>query len=183
MGNCCKHALVRPMSLIKLQERVPECSMRYCSNNSQSVFMKRIFLASTGLILTLITAGQSTTDGYDLLARYNDSLLIYKTFTGEVSLLQAADNRELWIAKQTHDAYLTADAFSRLKAFNKEEYRFIDEFTKEAFGEAHSYPAPTMIFTIRRYTFLDKQTRFITGKDGKTKIPYLLRITFEKGKV
>lgn len=134
---------------------------------------------------------------YDANDRYNDSLLIYNTYHSEVESLKKLKDTERakWYALHDGNDSKTACAKIRLKTYNKEDYKPYIVFERKGYGEAYSYPKPSnkehntpSAFTKSdepqyRFVVYDKQTRFISLKNCAVKIPYILKLVFDKGRL
>lgn len=134
---------------------------------------------------------------YDETARYNDSLLIYNAYHPSVEFLKTMkeSDRQKWYQMEADIDRITACAKMRLKKHNHKEYEPVLVFDRVGMGTAFAYPKPgtsehvtPQAFTKNiepKYHFVvyDKQTRFMSVKDCALKIPYILKLVFDKGRL
>jgi hypothetical protein len=118
-----------------------------------------------------------------------DSLLIYNAYKTSIQTLKATNDYRRWYAVSDSLDSVTACAFRRLSVYNKEEYKPIDTYNKEGFGETYCFPAPSQKVQHNEeaapvkgnsFTIMDHQTKFIVKNDGKTKIPYIECLHFDE---
>lgn len=148
-----------------------------------------------GLLLFLLLGG--TEKEYTATERYNDSLLIYNTYKSEIEILKAAKetDRNSWYQLDANNDQLTACAKLRLKKFNHLDYEAASYFERSDYGVARSYPKPgckehdaPQAFSfpsIPKFHFVvyDKQTHFLSLKNCTQRIPYILRMVYDKGRL
>jgi hypothetical protein len=134
---------------------------------------------------------------YDATARYNDSLLVYKSYNASIHTLKTLKQTEIqqWYDADAANDRLTACAKVRLKKYNHKTYEPVTVFEREGMGTAYAYPAPSgvaqnnpEVFTKTsapgyRFTVYDNQTRFLCEKDCPLHIPYVLKYVFDKGRL
>lgn len=148
------------------------------------------------ILLLVVGIGSAPKEDYSSVQRFNDSLLIYNSYQGQVKLLTALKetDRPMWYSREAYIDSLTACAKLRLKKYNKLSYEPTGLFERPGFGIALQYPCPSTIrhqtpeayiksgTPTNRYIVYDKQTHFLTGSDGKA-IPYIKRLIFDKGRL
>jgi hypothetical protein len=118
-----------------------------------------------------------------------DSLLIYNTYKGSIEMMKATKDYNRWYKISDSLDRVTAQAFERLSAFNNAEYQPVESYNKEGFGETYRFPEPTGYKEPNQeqtgtrassFTIMDRQTKFFTRGDGKTRIPYIERLHFDE---
>lgn len=145
-------------------------------------------------VLTVSAQRHNVIAHYTPIERYNDSLLIYNTYLSQIEMLKSLKSTDYykWFEREMLDDSLTACAFLRLKQFNKVDYAPILTHEREGLGQAKQFPPPSQInhagafVTSRyhyRYSITDKQTYFISDSLGRTKIPYIIRYYYDKGRI
>ncbi|MFN8323745.1 MAG: hypothetical protein U0T74_13870 [Chitinophagales bacterium] len=148
-----------------------------------------------GLLLLLLLGGSEKE--YTATERYNDSLLIYNTYKSEIEILKTAKetDRSRWYQLDANNDQLTACAKLRLKKFNHQEYEPASYFERSDYGVARYYPKPgckehdtPQAFSfpsVPKFHFVvyDKQTRFLDVKNCAQRIPYILRLVYDKGRL
>ena len=134
---------------------------------------------------------------YDITERYNDSLLVYNTYQSQIELLKTVKEteRERWYQQDATTDRLTACAKVRLKKYNHQDYKPVTTFERVGMGVAYAYPKPgNAVHTtpeafskgsLPKYHFVvyDKQTRFFSEKNCALRIPYILKMVFDKGRL
>lgn len=151
------------------------------------------------VLAVLLGLGQTPKEEYNAEQRRNDSLLIYNSYQAQLKMLTSLNEADIQLY-YNYEAYvdsLTACAKLRLKKYNKQSYEPAGQFDRQGVGMTFIYPNPSAKETkpaddfVRNeptrikeghYIIYDKQTRFITDKDGKS-IPYINRMVYEKGRL
>lgn len=152
------------------------------------------------LKLLLLLAGMEASPAkeYTGVQRFNDSLLIYNSYQAQFKLLTQLKEADLnqWYAYESYVDSLTACAKLRLKRYNKASYEPVSMYERPGMGIAFQYPCPLAIKREapqppqvkketepnNRYMVYDKQTHFVTDKNGKA-IPYIQRLVYDKGRL
>ena len=133
---------------------------------------------------------------YDAVARYNDSLLIYNTYSAQIEHLKTLKEteRHAWYLSDADKDRLTACAKLRLKKYNHESYEPVTVFEREGMGTAYAYPKPGVVehktaqafakTDVPKYHFVvyDKQTRFLCP-NCCMRVPYVLKMIYDKGRL
>lgn len=147
--------------------------------------------------LLLVIGFGVNADNYDHTARYNDSVLIYSTYQPAIEFLKKMKetDRQKWYTMEAEMDRLTACAKLRLKKYNGTDYGPLKVFDRSGFGVAPSYPKPGVtnyetpgafakVFDPKyHYVVYDKQTRFLCVAGSCLKIPYILKMVFDKGRM
>ncbi len=134
---------------------------------------------------------------YDQTMRHNDSVLIYNSYKSTLDYLKNMKQTDIqkWHAMEAEADRITACAKLRLKKYNGTAYKPVKVFERSGYGEAQTYPMPSTITmatpdafcketsTKFRYVVYDKQTRFLSLKGSCVKIPYILKMVFNKGRM
>ncbi len=131
------------------------------------------------LYLLIAFPGDSIQDPYSLKDRYNDSLHIYRTY---LNLSKTHETDTAILNPKIRRAHnITCAAQSRLSAFNGATYEPTQGLypkPSEKGYEGMFIPSGPQL----RFTTYDLQTKFLTRSDGKTSIPYVTKMTFDKGR-
>lgn len=147
-------------------------------------------------ILLFVHFGLPGSD-YSLTERHNDSVLIYNTYKPAIEFLQKMKDtdRQKWYAMEAEMDRITACAKIRLKKYNGVAYEPVKVVDRTGFGMAVGYPNPgakeyeaPAAFTKSadpkyHYVVYDKQTRFFCIKGSCIKVPYILKMVFDKGRM
>lgn len=147
--------------------------------------------------LLLVIGFGVNTNSYDQTARYNDSVLIYSTYQPAIEFLKKMKetDRQKWYTMEAEMDRLTACAKLRLKKYNGTDYSPVKVFDRSGYGVASSYPKPGVVthetpgaFTKAfdpkyHYVVYDKQTRFLCVAGSCLKVPYILKMVFDKGRM
>lgn len=134
---------------------------------------------------------------YDATARYNDSLLIYNTYRSSIEVLKTLKEteRQRWYESDAANDRLTTCAKLRLKKFNHQNYEPVTIFERVGMGVAHVYPRPGSTehkapdafakSSVPKYHFVvyDKQTHFLSKENCQLRIPYILKLVFDQGRL
>lgn len=151
------------------------------------------------VLVVLLGLTHTPKEEYNAEQRRNDSLLIYNSYQAQLKMLTSINENDLqaYYDYEAHIDSLTACAKLRLKKYNKQSYEPAGQFDRQGMGIAFIYPNPLSIETkpveafaksepariqAGTYIIYDKQTRFITDKDGQS-IPYINRMVYERGRL
>ena len=147
-----------------------------------------------GMILFILLNGGG--NNYDAAARYNDSLLIYNTYSAQIEQLKKLKETEMqsWYQSDAANDRLTACAKLRLKKYNHQNYEPATVFEREGMGTAYAYPKPGTTehkapdafakTSVPQYHFTvyDKQTHFLSP-NSCLRIPYVIKMVYDKGRL
>jgi len=135
----------------------------------------------------LLMLGNSS---YSAIQAHQDSMFLYKTHKESIAILE---NSTEVFALDEKLMKASESALLRLSTFNKETYEPTDERNKEGVGVAFAYPEPSPFAPVQKtiapdeppvaFKVLDRQTRFMVGKNGKTTLPYVLMNYYAKGRI
>ena len=140
---------------------------------------------------------------------HQDSAFVYNAYTEGAKVFEKTTKPGQWNAVNDSVAQLTSAAILRLTNYNKVSYAPVDELNREGVGEAFVFPKPSNTVFVDNvkavkelkdeptrpgntqaaaekeiaFKVLDDQTHFMTGADGKGKIPYVVMNYYAKGRI
>lgn len=164
----------------------------------RGVESKEKHMRITALCLFVVALGSIQAQDLSVTQYYNDSVSLYQKYKNDITYLKSLkpEDTATWTASCRHKHTLTCAQQKELSAYNHVWYAPIDSFKRDGFeGYAYLYPKPTerehkgyfvngnITGPQFRFVAYDHQTRFLLKEDGKTRIPYIQKITFDKGRI
>jgi hypothetical protein len=141
-----------------------------------------------------------STSQYGAMQAHEDSVYIYNTYTASVKTFEQTTQPDEWKEESGRVLKLTEAAIQRLSEYNKAKYESVEDINKEGVGFAQVFPKPSSLTASDfvkavnnvsttepakeiAFKVLDPITHFMTGANGKGKIPYVTMNYYAKGRI